>query len=298
MEITLMSSTDSFEDLRVYKTTDFSKFSFLDENRKVNIEYAKSLRKKIEKHGFDKKSPIIVVAKGNKFAITAGQHRFTACKGTEEEEGIGFYYTVIPKEEVDQSVMSDHNGGFRDWSDRERLHRFVTKKDPNYRKLHDLIRSYPEFMNVANGLLLIFGLDTKTGNPRIKNAKKMFVEGDLKVSNRQLKAAMESAETISQIIDRREEDHSIQAKRSTFIRALFLLISHEKFDARKFDKAISKSNSGLIALTNWKDTLEDMLMIYNGNARAGKKLEFKTIEESITNSRKRAKRKEHLKNRK
>jgi len=293
-----MSNTDSFEDLRVYKTEDFSKFSFLDENRKVNLEYAKTLRKKIEKHGFDKKSPIIVVVRGNKFAITAGQHRFTACKGTEEEEGISFYYTVIEKEEVDFSVMSDHNGGFRDWSDRERLHRFVTKKDPNYRKLHDLIRSYPEFLNVANGLLLLYGLDNETGKPKIPNAKKLFVDGELKVSNRQLKTAMESAETISQIIDRREEDHSIQAKSGSFIRALLLLTTNPDFDARKFDKAISKSKSGLIALRTWKDTLEDMLMIYNGNARAANRLEFKKIEESIKQTRQRAKRKEHLKSRK
>jgi hypothetical protein len=192
-------------------------------------------------------------------------------------------------------MLSDHNGGFRDWSDKERLHRFVTKKDANYRKLHDLIRSYPEFMNVTNGLMLLFGLDNETGKPLVKEAKKLFTDGDLKISNRQLKSAMESAETISQIIDRREEDHSIQAKKGTFIRALFLLISDPEFDPRKFDKAISKSKSGLIALGNWKDTLEDMLMIYNGTARPGKRLEFKKIEESIKQTRQRAKRKAHLK---
>lgn len=280
---------DKYEDLRIYKTKDFDKFTFLTSNRKVAIPHVKNLRKKIEEHGFDKTTPIKVIKSKGGFAITAGQHRFTACKGVnEEDEGLEFFYTIIPNKDVDLSIMSDHHGGFKDWNDSERLHRFVVSKNLNYVRMHDLIRTYPEFMNVQNALMMFYGLHPESGHPLARNAKKLFIDGDLKVSNRKLKEAMEQAETISQIIERREADHSRHAKKTSFIRALYLIINNPKFDSRKFARAMDKSETGLLSQSNWQETLEHMLLIYNGSTRS-KRLEFKKVMDSLTKTRQRQK---------
>jgi len=274
-----MINNDPYEDLRIYSTKDYSKFVFLDKNRKVSMEHVKNLKNKIIEHGYIKQFPIKVMPAKEGFLITAGQHRFTACK----EGKLKIYYTIINPDEEDLSVMAEHNGGFKDWGDGERLHRFIALKNKNYMLLYDLIRAY-DFLNINTALMLLFGLDNETGQPLIKDIKKQFIDGMLKIRPVQTRKAMEHADTISQIIDRRAEDHLRHAKKSSFLRALYLLITHENFDGKKLAKAIDQSDKGLLSQSNWQETLELMVLLYNGKTRS-KVIKFEKLDESLKRKR-------------
>lgn len=63
-------------DYDVYKTSDYTIFSFMEDNRVVNADIVRKIKEKIQEFGWIRE-PILV---NEKLQIIDGQHRFTALK--------------------------------------------------------------------------------------------------------------------------------------------------------------------------------------------------------------------------
>jgi len=274
-------AVDPYEEIRIYKTNDFSKFSFVKENRPVNVEHVENIKTKIKDNGFSKHYPIRVVENADgKLAIISGQHRFTASEALKTH----FYYTLLKPEEAGENILSEHNGGYREWSNTERLHRFITLGNKNYKMFGDLMRSY-KFLSVNSTLTLIYGLDADSGRSLVKDLQKRFKEGTLEINKKQLQAAFTLAEKISQVVERRKEHRAI-AKRPSFIRCLYLMLQHPNFDMVRFRDVIDNSKSGLRLGTKWQETLEGLVLLYNDGIKKNR-LDFPVIFKPLAKARQR-----------
>ena len=182
-------------------------------------------------------------------------------------------------------MLAEHHGLFREWTDSERLHRFVALKNKNYEHLNKFISNY-DFLGVNTALMFVFGLDNSTGLPLVKSTKEHFTNGTLKIKPGQIRVAGDHADLITQIIDRRPEEHLIHHKKPMFLKALLLLVTHPNFDPKKLAKEIDKSSKGLESLTNWQETLERMVILYNGTSRT-KKIKFDIIMDKLNKKRNR-----------
>lgn len=275
-----MVADDSYEEMRVYKTKDFSKFSFVKENRNVNPEHVENVKAKIKENGFSKHYPIRVVEQDDKLAIIAGQHRFTASEALDTP----FYYTLIDPEEAGAHILLDHNGGYREWTNPERLHRFITLGNANYKMFGDLMRAY-KFLSVNSAMTLVFGLDADSGRSLVRDLQKKFKEGTLEVNKKQLQAAFTIAEKISQVVERRKEHKSI-AKRPSFIRCMYLLLHHPNFEMTRFRDVIDKSQGGLRLGNKWQESLEGFVLLYNEGIKKNR-IDFPVIFRPLAKARQR-----------
>lgn len=115
------------------RSTDYSKFSILDENRNIDHNHIDKIKASITKHGYLSSNPIIVDENMN---IVDGQHRFLACK----EMGLPIDYEVV---EDSQSMIIDLNTTQKKWSIYDYLKYYAVKdKNENYTRVLNLMGKY------------------------------------------------------------------------------------------------------------------------------------------------------------
>lgn len=67
----------TIEPLKVYKTTNYDKFKFVESNRKVSLRHVKEIISEIQRINLTSENPIKVT---RSHEIMEGQHTFRACK--------------------------------------------------------------------------------------------------------------------------------------------------------------------------------------------------------------------------
>ena len=91
---------------RIYRTSDYEKFSSLEGNREVNLPHLKRLKKSIAELDLTESSPILI---NEKFEIIDGQHRFEVCKYLKKP----IYYLI--KRGYGLKEIQILNGDSRNW---------------------------------------------------------------------------------------------------------------------------------------------------------------------------------------
>ena len=118
--------------MKIYSTKDYSRFSFLDNNRIVKSSHVDMLKKSIKNIDLTKYNPIKVDAN---LRIIDGQHRFHACK----ELGLPIYYVV--KNDVDpEQAMIDVNQTCKKWEMMDWLRYRANKNGGCYKQLLDFVQ--------------------------------------------------------------------------------------------------------------------------------------------------------------
>ena len=115
--------------MEIYKTTNYSIFSFLQGNRSVSKK--NSLVKSIQKIDLTMYKPILV---DSEFRIIDGQHRFFACM----ELNKPIYYMIVENENINDALIV-LNSNQKMWRQEEYLGFFAETKKGSYMELKEFM---------------------------------------------------------------------------------------------------------------------------------------------------------------
>jgi len=118
--------------MKIYSTKDYSRFSFLDNNRIVKSSHVDMLKKSIKNIDLTKYNPIKVDAN---LRIIDGQHRFHACM----ELGLPIYYVVLNGVDAEQAMIIDNQNN-KKWEMMDWLRYRANKNGGCYKQLLDFIQ--------------------------------------------------------------------------------------------------------------------------------------------------------------
>ena len=118
--------------MKIYSTKDYSRFSFLDNNRIVKSSHVNMLKKSIKNIDLTKYNPIKVDAN---LRIIDGQHRFHACM----ELGLPIYYVVLNGVDAEQAMIIDNQNN-KKWEMMDWLRYRANKNGGCYKQLLDFIQ--------------------------------------------------------------------------------------------------------------------------------------------------------------
>ncbi len=117
---------------KIHHDKNYSKFTYLIENRPINKSHVEKLVESIRKDNRMDFHPVIV---NDDFQIFDGQHRFEACKRLE----IPVTY-VINNKPTDDSIIDDQICLL--WTTQDWIHHYSVKKYPEYIKWNTLIKKF------------------------------------------------------------------------------------------------------------------------------------------------------------
>lgn len=118
--------------MKIYSTKDYSRFSFLDNNRIVKSSHVEMLKKSIKNIDLTKYNPIKVDAN---LRIIDGQHRFHACM----ELGLPIYYVVLNGVDAEQAMIIDNQNN-KKWEMMDWLRYRANKNGGCYKQLLDFVQ--------------------------------------------------------------------------------------------------------------------------------------------------------------
>lgn len=135
--------------VKVYESTEYSRFKFLTGNRELNEQKINQIIKDINS-GIDvlKYYPLVVREKGDRLEIDDGQHRFYISKHLRRP----VYYIIAPEDRklVDIAKI---NSNTEKWKVKDFIHCYVQQGNPHYIQLSEFMEKYEISATLAMKLL-------------------------------------------------------------------------------------------------------------------------------------------------
>mgnify|MGYP003138937054 CR=1 FL=1 len=238
---------------KIYKTTDYSVFKYLKGNRAVNELHVRRLVEAIKEK--DLQVPIIVDEKMN---VVEGQHRLEAYKI------VGNPILYIMKSDVDLSDVRRLNSVSRKWNLTEYLMSYVKLGNRDYELLEWFHRTY-EF-GLSECMAMLNGKGYTDG----KELKK-FKDGEFVLKS------LEMGKTYARSINKVGEYFQYYKKRS-FVLAMIVLMRHDKFSWKTFEKKLKNFSAKLKNQGSRNDFIVNLERLYNHNTPADKKIRLELYE--------------------
>jgi len=234
------------EDLPVLKvTTDYNKFEFMPDNRRVNMRFIKELKASMSEIHMQKYMPILV---NTKYEIVDGQHRFTACK----ELGLPVYYFVVEDADFD---MIEANRNQRMLQAKDYLDIFVARNNPHYVKLKKLMSDY--HLGISIALALTTGYDRKANLKMFKTGQFKFPEDD------NVYFVADKLRLYCQFAKERKVKPAALYNDQRIALAFLILAHEKKFDWDRFMKKLEIYWPQLRAWDTYAEYARMFLSIYN-----------------------------------
>jgi hypothetical protein len=242
----------------IYETTDLSIFKFMEEgNRPIDWDHVKQLK---ERMGEKFLRTIIIV---NKFMeIIEGQHRYSAIKRINEENGIkglpliSIEFVVCENYGVEECC--EYNGKGKNWTNKNITEGGKILKIEEYEIYDEFVKKYNLPHNVTIGLL--------TGETT--NAKNSYEFKNLKLKIVDINSSLDKANKIVEIVNTGiipigKSDQPI----SVFGLALLDIFNVEDYDhnrmVTKCKEYVQRENKSLRRLTNITEPLIEFEEVYN-----------------------------------
>lgn len=118
--------------MKIHSTKDYSRFSFIENNRIVKRSHVDKFKKAIKNMDLTKYNPIKVDAN---LRIIDGQHRFHACM----ELGLPIYYIVVNDVDAEQAMIIDNQNN-KKWEMMDWLRYRANKNGGCYKQLLDFVQ--------------------------------------------------------------------------------------------------------------------------------------------------------------
>jgi len=167
------------------KTTNYSQFSFLKDNRTVNTLHVKHLIKSIAENNMLEANPIIV---NHNFEVIDGQHRLEAAKVL----NVPIYFVEVAGTGIDEVLSLNTNQ--RNWTTLDYVNAYINKGIVDYQILVDFMREHRITVSIASVVLSGAG---KSAGELIKSGK--FTVKSIRVANE----VVELSKKISQYVEPR-----------------------------------------------------------------------------------------------
>lgn len=228
-------------DIKVYKTYDYSLFSFIKGNRAVNASHLRGLENSMK----DNYLFTIIIVNEN-YEIIDGQHRFTIIS----KLLLPVYYII--RKGYGMSEVIKFNTESVVWKADDYLNTYCDEKN-DYKLYYKFKKRYNLGHQETKALL---------SGSRINNSTyaKLFKEGKFKVAN--YNKAVEIVEKIFSLAP-----YYAGYKRRSFIYAMMNLFKNPLFDFNEFIKKVKMLPDALVDCTNVTNYLYLINEIYNYNCK-------------------------------
>jgi len=246
------SKNDREELVKVYETTNYDQFKFLNENRKIESTHVERLIASIQTHNKLKQEPIEVT---ENLEVTDGQHRLMAAKRL----GIPIYYKFDHDFKIRDIALS--NSIRLNWTLANYLDFYSSQGYDDYIQL----KKFSSDM----GVTLIVSLDWLAKNPNI--AKASFKAGSYKfeVNSDVLDAMLATRKLIAIMKEERMVRPQNMFGRLNFHRACRKFFTNPLVDINKFFDRVSRCPHA-IYVSSLEGYVTQLVQIYNFDSRSEK----------------------------
>lgn len=165
-------SMDKKISVYVFKTDDYSKFSFLKENRAIDRLHVNSLKDSISKRNLLEYRPILV---NKKYEVMDGQHRLVAA----ESLNIPIYYMMSKDIVMDDVMLLNPNQ--KGWFVKDYLNVYVEKQIPEYLEVQKMDHLFSFSISTSIAILGVVDYDNYSGT--IRGKLKEFKQGSFYIPN-------------------------------------------------------------------------------------------------------------------
>ncbi len=238
----------------VIATTDYSRFKYLQGNRKINLHNLRRIKESMSKGQL-----ISVIIVNENFEIIDGQHRFESCKSL----NIPVYYVICKDYGLREVQILNTNASC--WTKKEYLNSYCDLGCSEYIRFREFMELFPSF-SLTTCYNLLSGIRTAGGvqkgkrvtikGKKIFSSEKVFENGDFKVKDWDF--AVKSAEKIMMIKPYYDGFH-----RKSFVLAMVDLFKTNIFNHAEFISKVSYQAVKLVDCTSaeqYKILIEE---IYN-----------------------------------
>lgn len=235
----------------VKRTKDYSIFKFHGQNRGINPNHVRKLKRSILENGWLNGSLIVIDGKGN---VIDGQHRLMAAK----EVGSSVDYVVEKKATVDSIRMLNTNA--KNWNIIDHLKYHVKNGNQDYMLLDRFMKNFPH-LRPTECMMLV-----KNSNSSAERGS--FERGDFKVSD--MKIAYKWGHNIMKL------QYIFDGyNKSIFVRAMIKVFQNPQFDFDQFLHKVQLRKS-MIHMCGTVDQYVEMIeKIYNYKRKVDEKINLR-----------------------
>ena len=246
----------------VMKSSDYEKFSILEQNRVVNDKHVNELVVSIQNSG--QLTPIII---NEKFEIIDGQHRFDACKILK----IPVMYLISYKTSINEVILM--NNTQKSWKLHDYLRCFSDKKWDNheiYQKVDKFMREHD--LKLTTCIVLLSegtGRGGATGSSLAGQGLVSFRKGTYKIGN------LARAQAIAKILSEIKAFAPDLVGSDRFCRSYCKLSSEPKWNHDSAVYQIKKYRRKYDGASSKEEALQGLLAVYNYNQLKSKKISIR-----------------------
>ena len=246
----------------VMKSSDYEKFSILEQNRVVNDKHVNELVVSIQNSG--QLTPIII---NEKFEIIDGQHRFDACKILK----IPVMYLISYKTSINEVILM--NNTQKSWKLHDYLRCFSDKKWHNhetYQKVDKFMREHD--LKLTTCIVLLSegtGSGGATGSSLAGQGLVSFRKGTYKIGN------FARAQAIAKILSEIKAFAPDLVGSDRFCRSYCKLSSEPKWNHDSAVYQIKKYRRKYDGASSKEEALQGLLAVYNYNQLKSKKISIR-----------------------
>jgi len=246
----------------VMKSSDYEKFSILEQNRVVNDKHVNELVVSIQNSG--QLTPIII---NEKFEIIDGQHRFDACRILK----IPVMYLISYKTSINEVILM--NNTQKSWKLPDYLRCFSDKKWHNheiYQKVDKFMREHD--LKLTTCIVLLSegtGGGGSTGTSLTGQGLISFRKGTYKIGN------LARAQAIAKILSEIKAFAPDLVGSDRFCRSYCKLSSEPKWNHDSAVYQIKKYRRKYDGASSKEEALQGLLAVYNYNQLKSKKISIR-----------------------
>ena len=232
--------------MEIISTTDYSKFQFLSDNRKVNKAYLKRLTASIQQLNLLYMNPIVI---DKNWHVIDGQHRLLAAKAL----GVEIYYFMVNK--VDYAAVQILNSIKLSWTWTNYIESFAEAGLQEYKWLLRTSKN----ADIALNVMLRLGLGNQKGLVMLMKT------GELEIIDKE--------KYLNQI--RMLKEVGLYYKgftRSEFVKAFRFMINKPEFEWEHFIGIVKQYPSILFDCVAYSEHLRQLEQIYNRDLRGANKI--------------------------
>ena len=243
----------------VYKTSDYTRFKKLQNNRRVSAERVATIKSSLKEK--EVINPIIV---NNKFEIIEGQGRYEAKK----QLGLPIYYIIDPSANEEDCIRLNKNN--RPWGIYDYMYSYADSGIQSYITLSKLYEEtglpVARILRFANR-----GTKRKDGDEVIRSGELKFTESDCAV----VRAVKEKCDEIVSALQMTRKPNE------TFCTAVKVVVDTEGYNHVRMLRRCAKYKNSFTAVTDLEDMLKEFTRIYNKDS--GQKAERIYFEDYMRN---------------
>jgi hypothetical protein len=237
--------------IKVYQTTDYKLFRFLEGNRETNKKKQDRIIGEMKK-GNDilDESPILVFENGDHLDIEDGQNRFQIAKSL----GRPVHY-IIRDKKLSLYNLAKNNSNVEKWTGKDFINCYSKAGNENYRQLAKFYKTYGIAIGSCLVLLTNGTQKADSGSAKYDSLNEQFQQGTFVV--KKYKDAVQFAEICKSF-----SAFSGWNSRA-FIVAMGRILQADLVDIDVLLKKFNRDPRKLVPQSNWKGYVNNLQLIYN-----------------------------------